>query len=88
MCSVIHNARKQLTEKEQKMIKLNHSINLVTEIDEMKMPAELLGVFLSLDEVQMEALLRQTFISALTTTGFLNDINENNSWATVKVGNK
>ena len=69
------------------MITLNHSVNLVTEIDENKMPANLLTAFLSLDEVQMEMLLRSTFISALTETGFLNEINENNSWAVVKVGN-
>jgi hypothetical protein len=67
------------------MITLNHSINLVTEIDEMKMPANLLSAFLSLDEVQMEMLLRSTFISALEGEGFLNKINEGNSWAIVKV---
>ena len=69
------------------MIKLNHSINLVTEIDENKMSDSLLVRFLALDEIQMEMLLRQTFISAMIETGFLADINENNSWATVKVGN-
>jgi hypothetical protein len=68
------------------MITLNHSVNLVTEIDEHAMPAHLLNVFLNLDEVQMEMLLRSTFISALEGEGFLNKINEGNSWAKVKVG--
>ena len=69
------------------MITLNHSVNLVTEIDEMKMPSEILSAFINLDEAQMEALLRNSFIDALTRTGFLDELNENNSWATLKVGN-
>ena len=69
------------------MITLNHTINLVTEIDEKKMPAHLLNVFVNLSEIQMETMLRQTFISALEGQGFLDTINEGNSWAKVKVGN-
>ena len=69
------------------MITLNHTINLVTEIDEKKMPAHLLNVFVNLSEIQMEMMLRQTFINALEGEGFLEHINEGNSWAQVKVGN-
>jgi hypothetical protein len=69
------------------MITLNHSVNLVTEIDEHAMPANLLAAFVNLSETEMEALLRGTFISALESEGFLNKINEGSSWATVKVGN-
>ena len=68
------------------MITLNHSINLVTEIDEFKMPANLLNTFLSLSELEMETMLRGAFISALQEEGFLDKMNENNSWATLKVG--
>jgi hypothetical protein len=68
------------------MITLKHSINLVTEIDENKMPDHLLSAFLKLNEVQMELLLRQTFVSALEGEGFLDTINAGNSWAFVKVG--
>ena len=68
------------------MITLNHSINLVTEIDEHKMPERLLSLFLNLDELQMETLLRSAFIGALKGEGFLDTINANNSWAVVKVG--
>jgi hypothetical protein len=68
------------------MITLNHSINLVTEIDENKMPDRLLSTFLNLSEIQMESLLRSAFIDALNAEGFLDTINANNSWAVVKVG--
>jgi hypothetical protein len=67
------------------MITLNHSINLVTEINENNMPDHLLTALLNLSEVQMEMLLRQTFISAMETEGFLESINKDNSWAVVKV---
>jgi hypothetical protein len=68
------------------MITLNHSINLVTEIDENKMPDHLLSAFVNLSELQMEKLLRGAFVQALQDKNFLNEINENNSWAIVKVG--
>ena len=67
------------------MITLNHTINLVTEIDENKIPDHLLTAMLNISEVQMEMLLRQTFISAMETEGFLEAINKDNSWAIVKV---
>ena len=67
------------------MITLKHSVNLITEIDENKMPDHLLTAFVNLSEVQMEKLLRETFISALEGEGFLDTINAGNSWATVKV---
>jgi hypothetical protein len=67
------------------MITLNHSINLVTEIDENKMPDHLLTAMLKLSEIQMETLLRETFISAMEGEGFLEKLNENNSWATLKL---
>ena len=69
------------------MITLNHSINLVTEIDEHKMPEHLLTAFVNLSELQMEKLLRGAFTDALIGEGFLDKLNENNSWAIVKVGN-
>jgi hypothetical protein len=68
------------------MITLKHSVNLITEIDEHKMPANLLSAFVNLNEVQMETLLRSAFIDALTLEGFLDKMNENNQWATLKIG--
>ena len=67
------------------MITLNHSINLVTEIDENKMPDHLLMLLVNLSEVEMETLLRETFINALEGEGVLEKLNENNSWATLKL---
>jgi hypothetical protein len=69
------------------MITLKHSINLVTEIDEHKMPENLLTSFLNLSETQMEFLLRSAFVDALESQGFLDTINAGNSWAVVKVDN-
>jgi hypothetical protein len=43
------------------MITLNHSINLVTEIDEHKMPSHLLSAFINLGELEMEKLLAWCF---------------------------
>ena len=68
------------------MITLNHSINLVTEIDENKMPEHLLNTFVKLSEIQMEAMLRGAFVQALQDKNFLDEINDGNSWAVVKVG--
>jgi hypothetical protein len=68
------------------MITLNHSINLVTEIDEFKMPERLLNTFLSLSELEMEKMLRGAFVSALIGEGFIDKLNENNEWATLKIG--
>jgi hypothetical protein len=67
------------------MITLKHSVNLITEIDENKMPDNLLSAFINLSEVEMERLLRETFVSALETEGFLDAINAGNSWAVLKV---
>jgi hypothetical protein len=67
------------------MIKLNHSINLVTEIDENKMPDHLLMLLVNLSEVEMETLLRETFINAMEEEGVLEKLNKDNSWATLKL---
>jgi hypothetical protein len=69
------------------MITLNHSINLVTEIDENKMPDHLLSGLLNLSEVKMEMLLRESFIRGLNDLGVFEKLNENNSYAIVKVAN-
>ena len=68
------------------MITLNHSINLVTEIDEHKMPDHLLNNFLNLSELEMEKMLRGAFVSALIGEGFIDKLNKNNQWAEIKIG--
>jgi hypothetical protein len=67
------------------MITLKHSINLITEIDEHKMPSHLLSAFIGLNELEMEMLLRETFIRGLNDLGVFEKLNENNSYAIVKV---
>jgi hypothetical protein len=67
------------------MITLKHSINLITEIDEHKMPSNLLSAFIGLSELEMETLLRETFIRGLNDLGVFEKLNENNSYAIVKV---
>ena len=67
------------------MIKLNHSIKFVTEIDENKMPDHLLSAFVNLSELEMEMLLRSTFTAALIDLDVLDRLNAGNSWATLKL---
>jgi hypothetical protein len=68
------------------MITLKHSVNLITEIDEHKMPDHLLSAILKMSEVELETILRQTFSAALLGEGVLDKFNEGNSWATLKIG--
>ena len=68
------------------MITLKHSINLVTEIDEYKMPSHLLTAFVNLSELEMEKMLKGAFVSALIGEGFIDKLNKNNSWAEIKIG--
>ena len=68
------------------MITLKHSVNLITEIDEHKMPDNLLTAFLNLSELELEKMLRSAFVNALIYEGFLDKLNENNQWAVLKVG--
>jgi hypothetical protein len=67
------------------MIKLNHSIKFVTEIDENKMPDHLLSAFVNLNELQMEMLLRQTLTAAFIDLDVLDRMNAGNSWAVLKL---
>ena len=68
------------------MITLKHSVNLITEIDEHKMPDRLLNAFLNLSELEMEKMLKGAFVSALIGEGFIDKLNENNQWAEIKIG--
>jgi hypothetical protein len=50
------------------------------------MPERLLNTFLNLSELEMEKMLRGAFVAALIGEGFIDKLNENNQWATLKVG--
>ena len=64
-------------------MKLYHTVKLVTEIDETKMPSNMLSVLKSLDEKNREAVLVGTFIGACNDLKLLEQLNENNSYATL-----
>ena len=65
----------------------NHTVNLVTEIDEKLMPADLLKALVSLDEVTLNRMFATVFAQAITDIGALDKINEDNTYAVVKFGN-
>jgi hypothetical protein len=67
------------------MLKIKHSIDLVTEINENNMPADLLNVFINLSEVEQQTLLAQTFIAGLNKLDVFNKLNDGFAYATVKV---
>jgi hypothetical protein len=68
------------------MMTFNHTVNLVTEIDEQLMPAHLLKALVSLDEVTLNKMFATVFAQAITEIGALDEINDNNTYAVVKFG--
>lgn len=67
------------------MFEIKHSIDLVTEIHEENMPAELLNIFINLSELQQKTLLAQTFIAGLNKLDVFNKLNDGYAYAIVKV---
>ena len=64
-------------------MKLYHTVKLVTEIDETKMPSNMLSVLKSLDEKMINKVLAGTFVGACNELKLLEQLNENNSYATL-----
>ena len=64
-------------------MKLYHTVKLVTEIDETKMPSNMLSVLKSLDQKNREAVLVGTFIGACNELNLLEQLNEGNQYATL-----
>ena len=64
-------------------MKIYHTVKLVTEIDEEKMPSHILSVLKTLDQKNREAVLAGTFIGACNDLKLLEQLNENNSYATL-----
>ena len=84
MCSVIHNPRKQLKEKEQKMIKIPHSLHFVTEVDETHpVGMQLLALSEEMRIAMLEGMLKDLLVPALEPV--IEKINENGSYAILKV---
>ena len=67
------------------MLKINHSINLVTEFDEAKMPSDLLIAMKMYDEETLSKLLAETFIQGLHDLEVFEKLNKFGSYAIVKV---
>jgi hypothetical protein len=84
MCSVIHNPRKQLIEKEQKMIKIPHSLNFVTEVDETHpVGMQLLALSQEMRIAMLEGMLKELLAPAIQPV--IDHLNENGSFAILKV---
>ena len=56
---------------------------LFRSIDETKMPSNILSVIKTLDQKNREAVLAGTFIGACNDLKLLEQLNENNSYATL-----
>ena len=69
------------------MMTFNHTVNLVTEIDEKLMPSHLLKALVSLDEVTLNRMFATVFKQAIIDVGALDKINKDNTYAVVKFGN-
>mgnify|MGYP006267450765 CR=1 FL=1 len=68
-------------------MKIHHTVKLVTEIDESKMPSDSLAVLKSLDEERTGQILVQTFVKACDHLKLLEQLNENNTYAVLKWDN-
>ena len=69
------------------MLKINHSINLVTEFDETKMPSDLLIAIKMYDKETLGKILAETFIEGLHDLEVFEKLNKFASYAVVKVAN-
>jgi hypothetical protein len=82
--TTIHHSRKQLKEKEQKMKKVYHSLQFVTELDETHPIAQRLLQLSEIDQVLMlESMLKDLLAPRIQPA--LDEINENGSYAILKV---
>ena len=84
MCAVIHNSRKQLTEKEQKMVKVEHNLKFVTEVDETHpVGMALMGLSESMRIEMLEGMLKEVLAPRIQPA--LDEINDFGTYAILKV---
>jgi hypothetical protein len=82
--TTIHNTRKQLKEKEQKMKKVYHSLQFVTEFDETHPVAHRFFGLSEIDQVLMlESMLKEMLAPRIQPA--LDEINERGTYAILKV---
>jgi hypothetical protein len=67
------------------IIKVEHAVKFIAEIDVDKVPARLLPALLDLSEQDLVEMCLGATINAIETTNMLEIANENNSWAEVKL---
>jgi hypothetical protein len=82
--TTIHYTRKQLREKEQKMVKIEHSLKFVTEVDETHpVGIRLLELPDEMRITMLESMLKELLAPRIQPA--LDEINENGSYAILKV---
>jgi hypothetical protein len=82
--TTIHNTRKQLREKEQKMVKIEHNLKFVTEVDENHpVGMRLLALSEEMQITMLESMLKELLAPRIQPA--LDEINENGSYAILKV---
>jgi hypothetical protein len=68
------------------MLKFEHSVNFVTEINEETTPPVMLESLTTLPPEIVKKIFANAFIEALENHKFLEMLNENSVYATLKVG--
>jgi len=82
--TTIYHTRKQLREKEQKMVKIEHNLKFVTEVDETHpVGIRLLSLPDEMQIVMLESMLKELLAPRIQPA--LDEINENGSYAILKV---
>ena len=69
------------------MLTFKHSVNFVTEIDPKTAPDNIMSAISTMSEETLNKVLVGAFIDALKDHKFLEKLNKNNTYATLKVGN-
>ena len=68
------------------MIEINHTVNLVAQIDEHKAPDYLISALATMPESFIQKLFSETFMASIDQLNTLEKINKNNSYANLKWG--
>ena len=67
------------------IIKVEHAVKFIAEINIDKVPAHLLPALMSLSESDLKEMCLGATLDAIQTTSMLEIANENNTWAEVKL---
>jgi hypothetical protein len=67
------------------IMKVEHAVKFIAEINLDKVPAHLLPALISLSESDLQEMCLGATLNAIETTSMLEIANENNSWAEVKL---